>query len=67
MTGKQFMNEQLQGHPGVFYDNFGMHKHIFTHLLKTLQEKSNFAASKHVSAIEQLGIFLYAVNKGLSV
>jgi len=67
LTGHQFMQEQLRGHPEVFYDNFGMHKHVFHRLLKALKEKTGFTDSKHVSAIEQLGIFLYAVITGLSV
>jgi hypothetical protein len=67
MTGQQFMDEQLAGHPEVFYDNFGMHKHVFRRLLKTLQTKTDLSDTKYVLAIEQLGIFLYAVITGLSV
>jgi hypothetical protein len=67
MTGQEWMEEQLDGHPGVFYDTFGMHKHVFRNLLKVLTEKTGFSDTKHVSAVEQLGIFLYAVITGLSI
>ena len=61
------MQEQLQGHPEVFYDNFGMHKHVFQCPLKALGEKAGLTDSKHVSAIEQLGIFWHrSHNPGAS-
>jgi hypothetical protein len=67
MTGQAFMDEHLGGHPEVFYDNFGMHKHVFRRLLKELQDKAGLSDTKHVSAVEQLGIFLYAIITGLSI
>jgi hypothetical protein len=67
LTGQEFMEEQLAGHPGVFYDTFGMNKHVFRRLLKALKEKAGFSDSKNVTAEEQLGIFLYAVITGLSI
>jgi hypothetical protein len=52
MTGQAFMDEQLAGHPGVFYDNFGMHKHVFHRLLRVLQAKAELSDTKHVSAVD---------------
>lgn len=65
-TGEQWISELLKGHDGRFSDQFGMSKHLFKHLLKELEEKANFGSTKHVSAKEQLAIFLYASTTGIS-
>ncbi|KAG1728876.1 uncharacterized protein EDB91DRAFT_1060304 [Suillus paluster] len=64
LTGQQWLNELLAGHPQHFYDAMGMNKHVFQALLHELI-KHGLHDTRHVSAEEQLGIFLYLAVTGL--
>jgi hypothetical protein len=66
LRGQDWMEEILHGHDGRFYDQMGMHKHVFRQLLKELQRKTGLDNSKYVTIEEQLGIFLYTVVTGQS-
>jgi hypothetical protein len=64
LTGQQWLNELLAGHPQRFYDGMGMNKHVFQVLLNELI-KHGLHDTRHVSAEEQLAIFLYLAVTGL--
>ena len=59
LTGQNWIDELLNGHSGRFYNQLGMHKHVFSALVKVLQSWTAFADTKYVSAEEQLAIFLH--------
>ncbi|KII90633.1 hypothetical protein PLICRDRAFT_65680, partial [Plicaturopsis crispa FD-325 SS-3] len=59
LTGLMWMVELAAGHPDRFYTAMGMQKHVFRALLSELSTSSGLHDTKHVTAIEQLGIFLY--------
>ncbi|KAG0693027.1 hypothetical protein DFH29DRAFT_816807 [Suillus ampliporus] len=58
LTSQQRLNKLLASHPQCFYDVMGMNKHVFQALLRELI-KHGLDDTRHVSAEEQLGIFLY--------
>src|SRR4051794_40197341 len=59
LSGQQWVEELLTGHNGCFYDQMGMKKHVFKHLLKVLHEKTGIGDIKHIKLEEQVAIFLY--------
>ena len=64
LTGQQWLNELLTGHHQRFYDAMGMNKHVFQALLHELIRRG-LHDTRHVSAEEQLAIFLYLAVTGL--
>ena len=64
LTGQQWLDELLAGHPQRFYDGMGMNKHVFRALLRELI-KYGLHDTRYVSAEEQLAIFLYLAVTGL--
>jgi hypothetical protein len=66
LTGQEWVDELLDGHDGRFYNELGMHKHVFQKLLKVLQRMTGFDDTKHISAEEQLSIFLHFARRALS-
>ena len=66
-TGAQWLADLRNGHPDRFRDVFGLNKHIFTVLLRELQQRSGLSDSKHLNADEKLSIFLYICTTGLSI
>lgn len=67
LTGEAKMQELVNGHPLTFYDMFGMSVHVFQELIHELQQFTPFMHSKHLTMVEQLGIFLYICRKGASI
>lgn len=67
LTGEGRMKELFEGHPGTFYNEFGMSKHVFIRLVQELHQYTPFNDSKHVFMTEQLGIFLWMCRRGASV
>jgi ferric-dicitrate binding protein FerR (iron transport regulator) len=63
-TGEHRIRELLDGHPNVFYDQFGMSKFVFRRLERELAIYAGFAATKFLSMDEQLGIFLSTCRSG---
>jgi hypothetical protein len=59
LTGQDWVDELLNGHSGRFYNQLGMHRHVFHKLLDTLRSLTGFDDTKYVSAEEQLMIFLH--------
>ncbi|OAX31065.1 hypothetical protein K503DRAFT_655222, partial [Rhizopogon vinicolor AM-OR11-026] len=58
LTGQQLLNKLLAGHHQRFYDGMGMNKHVFRALVRELI-RHGLRDTRHVSAEEQLVIFLY--------
>ncbi|KAJ3780504.1 hypothetical protein GGU10DRAFT_279295 [Lentinula aff. detonsa] len=65
LTGQAWVTEVLYGHPERCLNAFGMSSNIFMWLLAKLS-MSGLCDSRHVSAAEQLAIFLYFVCQGAS-
>ena len=65
LTGQQWLDELLSGHPQRFYDSMGMNKHVFRALLGELI-KIGLHDTRYVTAEEQLAIFLYLAVTGLA-
>jgi hypothetical protein len=59
LTGQAWVDELLNGHEGQFYNELGMHKHVFWRLLNVLERLADFGDTKHITAEEQLSIFLH--------
>jgi hypothetical protein len=66
LSGQGWINELITGHNGRFYNEMGMHRHVYWNLLSMLQEDANLCDTRHVSAEEQLAIFLQYAHRGLS-
>jgi hypothetical protein len=66
LSGQGWFNELSAGHDGRFYNEFGMHKHVFRSLLSALRRDANLHDTRHVSSEEQLAVFLHYAHRGLS-
>lgn len=66
LTGQQWCDELLAGHDDRFYNELGMHKHVFEQLLLVLGRDAHLIGSRHVTAVEQLCVFLHYAWRGLS-
>jgi hypothetical protein len=66
LTGADWVRELLNGHPERIRNELGVHKHVFYHLIKAL-EQAGVQSSRHVFLEEQLAIFLYTCVTGLSL
>ncbi|KAJ7342947.1 hypothetical protein DFH08DRAFT_617242, partial [Mycena albidolilacea] len=58
LTGQQWVEELMHGHPERIHNELGVHLHVFVMLLIELQGLG-YSNSKFVSLEEQLAIFLY--------
>src|SRR6266702_5371845 len=58
--------ELLIGHDGRFHNELRLNKHIFRRLISVLTRDAGLRATQHVSAEEQLVIFLHYAHRGLS-
>jgi hypothetical protein len=66
LSGQDWINELISGHDGRFYNELGMHKHVFWRLLAVLQTDAGLQDTRNVSSIEQLAIFVHFIHRGLS-
>jgi len=66
LTGQLWLDELLQGHPLRFHEQMGMGRHVFRQLSQELQLHNGLQNSKHVTADEQLAIFIYLARTGQS-
>ncbi|KAJ7718146.1 hypothetical protein B0H16DRAFT_1337583 [Mycena metata] len=64
LTGQQWDEELMHGHPKRIYNELGMQLHVFVTLLIELQGLG-YSNLKYVSLEEQLAIFLYICRTGL--
>ena len=62
----QWVQELLDGHRDRFRDVHKLNRHVFENLLDELKRKAGLQHSRHLSAKEQLAIFLYICTTGLS-
>jgi hypothetical protein len=67
ISGQQWMDELLDGHPLRIKDNLGITQEGFRQLESLLIRKSGLEVTRYMSTTEQLGIFLYAVVTDLSM
>ena len=66
LSGQQWLDELLAGHDLRFYNELGMHKHVFRRLLTTLEADAGLHDTRYVLAEEQVAVFLHYVRRGLS-
>ena len=66
LSGTNWVQELLDGHPECICNELGVHKHVFHTLVEELQ-LAGHRPSKHVYLEEQLAIFLYTCVTGLSL
>ncbi len=66
LTGQQWVNELIHGHPDRIYSELGMRVHVFLALVANLR-MYGMNDSKGILLEEQAAIFLYACVTGLSV
>ncbi|KAJ3966922.1 hypothetical protein EV361DRAFT_759033, partial [Lentinula raphanica] len=59
LTGQAWIQELFDGHPGRFYEQFGLSKSVFLRLLQELISTDCLYNTRLVTAIERLAIFLY--------
>ncbi|MQL83322.1 hypothetical protein Taro_015811 [Colocasia esculenta] len=64
-TRQVWVNNILTGHEKRCYNVFRVHPQVFARLKDVLVSKSLIRDSRHVSANEQLAMFLYAVGHGV--
>ena len=64
LSGEDWVQELLNGHPGRFHDNLGMSKHVFRKLVQELQMYAGLDDSKHITKEEQVAIFLHLCRTG---
>jgi hypothetical protein len=67
LTGALWLDELIHNpNPASFYENLGMTVPTFMKLKSVLEDEGVLYDSKHVNAIEKLGILLYMLITGLS-
>jgi hypothetical protein len=66
LSGQDWLDELIAGHDGRFYNEIGMHKHVFWRLLAVLRKDAGLLDTRNLSSEEQLAIFLHFVRRGLS-
>ena len=68
LSGQLWAEELLHGHDGWFYNELGLNKFVFCHLLTMLKTNTGLCATWmwHVSLAEQVAIFLHYMHRGLS-
>jgi hypothetical protein len=66
LSGQQWIDELINGHERRFHNEIGLRKHVFTRLVSILEKDAGIVHTRHVSAEEQVAIFLHYVHRGLS-
>ena len=66
LTGAEWVEELIYGHPDRIKNCLGMRVHVFLALLAELR-LCGLKDSKHVSVREKVAIFLYTCVTGLSI
>lgn len=67
LSGKAWLDELIVGHPNRIKTELGMRVHVFLALVAQLRLLAGLTDSKHVTAEEQVAIFLYTCVTGMSV
>ncbi|KAJ3744535.1 hypothetical protein EV360DRAFT_12124, partial [Lentinula raphanica] len=66
LTGQEWVNELIRGHPERIHTELGVHLHVFAQLIVHLRQMG-YRDSRYITLEEQTAIFLYACVTGLSV
>ena len=66
LSGQQWIDELVNGHDRRFHNELGLRKHTFNKLIRVLGRDAGLVDTRHVSAEEQLAIFLHYAHRGLS-
>lgn len=64
LTGQQWVEEILLGHPGRFRELMGMGRSLFRRLCQELQLKGGLRPARYVFVDEQVAIWLFFVRTG---
>jgi hypothetical protein len=64
LTGQLWLQELLNGHFERFQEQLGLSRHAFRKLSHELQQDHGLKDSRHITADEQLAIFLYFARHG---
>ncbi|KAG6511476.1 hypothetical protein ZIOFF_029544 [Zingiber officinale] len=62
LTGRMYIQEILDGHPQVCFDNFRMSKHVFVNFCRTLKEMNLLQDGKKVTVEEGVAMFLLIIG-----
>ena len=66
LSGQEWVDELIRGHPNRIHTELGVRLHVFIQLIIQLQQMV-YRDSRHITLEEQLAIFLYACVTGLSI
>ena len=66
LTGQNWIDELWDGHDRQFYNEIGLHKHVFAKLVSVLERDAGIIHTRHVLIEEQVTIFLHYTHWGLS-
>lgn len=69
LSGIQWLDRMLDdsANPREVYDALGMRKHVFLGFVEMLETFGGLAASRHVSAREQVAIFLFLLRHKVGI
>ena len=67
LSGPEYVEELLTGHPDRIYDSFRMDKHVFLRLCTTLEHFQLLEHDRHVGIHESVAIFLFIVSHSIRV
>ncbi|CAL2230034.1 unnamed protein product [Prunus armeniaca] len=65
LSGHEYVQELLNGHPDRIYDSFRMDKHVFQRLCYTLESLNLLQNDRNVSTQEAVAIFLFIVSHSI--
>lgn len=66
LSGEQWVQELLHGHDRRIFNELGMRKEVFRHLVEVLKRDAGVQDTRYVTAEEQLAVFLHFARCGLS-
>ncbi|KAJ3738766.1 hypothetical protein EV360DRAFT_15511, partial [Lentinula raphanica] len=59
LSGQEWVDELIRGHPERIYTELGVRLHVFVHLIVYLRQMGYGDSPRGVTLEEQLAIFLY--------
>lgn len=66
LTGKEWMNELLNGHEIRCFNSLRMYPNLFIELCTDLETKYGLKSSSHMLVTEKVGMFVYILAHGVS-
>ena len=67
LSGSEYVQELLNGHPDRIYNLFRMEKHVFLRLCYTLESLDLLHEDRYVGVQESVAIFLFIVSHSIRV